>query len=304
MIRIITETALSDLDNLIERYLKHKDEPEVTVETVKHQMQSGISKQRTEIVVDYDSNEIAKGFLVYSLTSNRYPIIFADWSCTSEKDLLDFAFKRHSQQANYLTFDSGYPTPWISDEFSQYAISLGFVKYDRGYMRLEPIVIKSIVEPGGALSLTNFDASQINDVSELIFRCVNNTVDQDLFPYVYSTIDSIKKFKKDILDGNFGTHKPSYSWILYDGDSPIGGCFMTTQGNTAGVMHIVIDPVYRQKGLGKYLLSYSIKALQENEPNVTRVELAVTLSNPALTLYESLGFKLVNDSSTYVWKKT
>ena len=304
MIQIIDETALDDLGNLIEKYLKHKDEPEVTVETIKHQMESGISKQRTEIVVDYDNNGVVKGFLVYSLTSNRYPIIFANWDFTSEKELLDHAFKRHSEQANYLTFDSGYPTPWISDEFSRYAISLGFVKYDRGYMRLEPIVIKSTGELGGALSLTNFDSSQIDAVSELIFRCVNNTVDQDLFPYVYGTVDSIKKFKKDILDGNFGTHKPSYSWILYDGDTPIGGCFMTTQETTGFVMHIVIDPKHRQSGLGKYLLSHSIRALQENEPDITRIELAVTLSNPALKLYESLGFKLLNDSSTYVWKKT
>ena len=304
MIQIINESTLDDLDSLIERYLRHKEEPEVTIETIKKQMRSGISKQRTEVVVDYDISKVARGFLVYSLAAHRYPIIFANWNYASEKDLLDYAFSHHSQRAEYLTFESGYPTPWISDELSQYATSLGFDKHDRGFMRLEPIDIKIPSELGNAFSLANFDASQIDSVSELVFRCVNNTVDQDLFPYVYGTIDLIKQFKRDLLDGKWGMHKSNYSWILYDNDSPIGGCFITKREKSGGIMHIVIDPAYRERGLGKYLLSHSIRALKDNEPLISRIELAVTLSNPALKMYESLGFKMVNESSTYVWKKS
>ncbi len=303
MISIINETTLDDLDTLIEGYLRHKEEPKVTVETIKHQMQSGISEKRAEIVADFDDSGKARGFLVYGFKSNRFSIIFANWNFAIEKELFGYAIEHYSKHTRNITFESGYPTPWISEELSQYATSLGFVKHDRGYMRLEPIEIKSLSEVDGNLSLVNFDSSQIEIVSQLVFRCVNNTIDQELFPYVYETVDVIKQFKKDILDSKYGIHKSNYSWVLYDGESPIGACFMTAQEHTGFVIHIVIDPICRQRGLGTYLLRYSIQALLENEPDISRIELAVILSNPALKMYRSIGFRILNESSTYVWKK-
>ena len=303
MISVINETALDDLDALIERYLRHKEESEVTAETIKHQMQSGISEQRTEIVVNYDDSGVARGFLVYGSKSNRFSIIFADWNFAIEKELVDYAFEHHSKHTSNITFESGYPTPWISEELSKYAGSLGFVKHDRGYMRLEPIEVDSPSNVDGNLSLVNFNSSQIETVSQLIFRCVNDTIDQDLFPYVYGTVDLIKQFKKDLLDGKWGTHKSNYSWVLYNNDSPIGACFMTAHEQTGFVMHIAIDPIHRQRGLGTYLLKHSIQALQETDSNISRIELAVTLSNPALRMYKSIGFRILNESSSYVWKK-
>ena len=303
MISAINESAIDDLHTLIERYLKHKEEPETTVETIKQQMKSGISKHSTDILVKYDNTRVARGFLVYGRKSNRFSIIFADWNFATEKELFEYAFQQYSKSTHYITFESGYPTPWISEELSQFAVSLGFTKHDRGYMRLEPIDIQSSSDIDDKFSLVNFDSSQVETVSPLIFRCVDNTVDQKLFPFVYGTVDLIKQFKKDLLEGKYGTHKSNYSWILYNDDSPIGACFMTAQEKTGFVMHIVIDPAFRQNGLGKNLLNYSIKALQKNEPKISRIELAVTLSNPALKMYRSVGFRILNESSTYVWKK-
>ena len=68
-------------------------------------------------------------------------------------------------------------------------------------------------------------------------------------------------------------------------------------------MHIVIDPEYRQQGLGRALLSHSIHSLLRVNPSITKIELAVTMSNPAKILYESLGFRILNDASTFVWKR-
>jgi ribosomal protein S18 acetylase RimI-like enzyme len=38
-----------------------------------------------------------------------------------------------------------------------------------------------------------------------------------------------------------------------------------------------------------------------SEKSIKRIELAVTWENPARKLYESLGFKVVNRFSTFVW---
>jgi len=39
------------------------------------------------------------------------------------------------------------------------------------------------------------------------------------------------------------------------------------------------------------------------EPELTKIDLAVTNSNPVRVFYESIGFKKVNDFSNYLCKK-
>ena len=78
---------------------------------------------------------------------------------------------------------------------------------------------------------------------------------------------------------------------------------ITGKVDTGGVMHISIVPKYRGQGLGRLLLTHSVANLYFVEPDITGIELAVTSSNPARLLYESLGFTKVNDSTNYVWKK-
>lgn len=306
MIREISVEEIDNLESLIHIYLEHKKEDFVTLETVKKQMHSGIEKENHQILCEYDSKDRAKGFLVLNQKAKRFPIVFGNWDFRVEKNLLDYAFNKLSTTSSYIILESGYPTPWISEQLSEHAISLGFVKHDRVYMRLEPIDLDALPElPISAdLEYINFTETMTEEVSKLVFKCVDRTVDQELFPSVYGTIKSTTKFHQQLLSGDFGTHKPWYSWILYSGKDYIGASFHTTWGDdTGGVMHIVIDPDYRQKGLGRSLLTHSLRSLLKADSNLTKVELAVTLDNPAKLLYDSLGFKVLNKFSTYLWKR-
>lgn len=105
------------------------------------------------------------------------------------------------------------------------------------------------------------------------------------------------------LEGSFGTHKPFYSWVLRKNDWNIGACLLRINDETRFLMHIIIDPEFRRRGLVRALLCHSLYSLLRVNPSINKVELAVTMLNPARLLYESLGFKILNDSSTYVWEK-
>jgi ribosomal protein S18 acetylase RimI-like enzyme len=77
-----------------------------------------------------------------------------------------------------------------------------------------------------------------------------------------------------------------------------------TNDETGGLMQIVIDPEYRQQGLGKTLLCHSLSTLLRINPSVNKITLAVTLSNnPAKRMYDSLGFRVLNDWSIFIWKQ-
>ena len=307
MVREIGVEELNKLEPLIERYVNHMSDNGVTSETVKEQMKSGISGERTVVLIEENSEGDFQGFLVINLKSDRIPIIFANWKFPIEKQLLDNAFEKLSQNNEQVSFESGYPTPWLTEELSSHAIELGFVRHERAYMQLHPIdkEIFSMYSIEDKFEFIPFERSMVQEVSKLVFECVDGTIDQDLFPYVYGSIPRIEEFLNKFLDGAYGKHERFYSWVLRENGQNIGACFCFLMENeeTAFLMHIVIHPDYRQHGLGRAILCHSFNNLLRLSPTVTKIELAVTLSNPAKQLYDSLGFRTLNDASTFVWKR-
>ena len=304
MARELTVEDIDDFDSFLQLYLEHIGDPPTNFKRFKQRLQSGISASSRYVIGAYDDSGEALGILIHNPETHRLSLILAKSVFKVEKELFDEMFSKFSETSPTLIFESGYPTPWISSELSEYAVQCGFVKHDRWYMGLQWSDFLVPPNMSDSANLHPITDSMIEDISKLVFRSVDGSVDQDLFPYVYGTYETTLRFHQQVCAGDFGTHKPSYSWLLKENDDYIGSCFMTTQGNdSGGVMHIAIAPEHRQRGLGRVLLVHSLHNLFKIEPELKRVNLAVTLGNPATALYESLGFKKLNDSSTYVWKK-
>jgi ribosomal protein S18 acetylase RimI-like enzyme len=304
MVQKLNPENLDDFEYLLHQYIKHIEDSSLTVEDIKERLQTGLSNGSSYIIGEYSGIGEGLGILVHDPRSNYISFILADYNYKVEKKLLDFIIKEFSLSSSTLIFESGYPTPWISKEFSDYAARCGFIKHDRLYMRLTrtDFLASPTIYPG--VHLVQFADSMIEEITKMVFKSVEGTIDQDLFPFVYGTYDTTLRFHQQLHAGDFGSHKPSYSWVLKEDGEIVGACFMTARGNdTGGVMHLAITPECKQRGLGRALLIHAIRNLFEIEPGFTKIELAVTLSNPATALYESVGFKKVNNSSTYVWKQ-
>ena len=305
MVRAITVSEIENLDALLQKYVNHQIERGVTPDTVKQQMKFGIKNSTHEVLIVEDDDEIVQGFLIIDKNSDRIPILFANWNSIVEKQLLEYAFNRLSKEFTHISFESGWPTPWISDDLISFAAELGFVEYDRAYMQLHPInqEVFSAITHWNDFGLVPFDVSMVNEISRLIFKCVDGTADQDIWPSFFISVQRIEDFLHKLLDGSFGKHEDFYSWILQDKDVNIGVCLMASNEETGFIAQIAVDPKYRRRGLGRYLLLHSIHSLVRIHPEISRIELAVTESNPAKLLYQSLGFRTLNSSTTFVWKR-
>ncbi|MFW9963247.1 MAG: GNAT family N-acetyltransferase [Candidatus Sifarchaeia archaeon] len=304
MARLLNAEDLDEFDLLIQQYINHISNPQLTANKLREQLQYSIGTESRYVLGVYDDHNKPVGLLIHNPSSNRISLIFANSVFSVEKKLLDKMFQDFSEMSQHITFDSGYPTPWISREFSEYAISSGFVKHDRCYMMLQRPKSIDYIDLPDVFHVIPFSESEIENVTKMVFQSVDGSVDQDLFPFVYGSFDTTLRFHQQVIAGDFGIHKPSYSWILKKGDDCIGACFMTTSEDHLGhLMHLAIAPDFRRRGLGKQLLLYSLHNLFTLEPDLEKVDLAVTLSNTARFLYESIGFKRVNDMSTFVWKK-
>ncbi|MHA1633560.1 MAG: hypothetical protein ACTSUZ_03270 [Candidatus Thorarchaeota archaeon] len=227
MVTVASITDIDLLDALIQRYVEHQRDEGVTLDTMKKQMQNGLTKETHQVLIEEDSQDVAQGFLVINPNSDRIPIIFAIWNFQSERKLLDYAFEKLSPTCSHISFESGWPTPWLSEDLPIYAQKLGFVKHDRAYIQLHPIdkEIFSKVSLEDDFEFIPFDKSMVEKISKLVFKCVNGTTDQDLFPYVYGLIPKIEDFLNKFLEGSFGKHEPLYSWILREDEQNVGACF-------------------------------------------------------------------------------
>lgn len=54
---------------------------------------------------------------------------------------------------------------------------------------------------------------------------------------------------------------------------------------------VLVDPDFQGKGIGSKLIVTFLKEVQEHHPEILRVEIIARESNPAIKLYEKLGFK-------------
>jgi len=305
MVRKLRVSEIENLDALIRKYVEHQIERGVTPDTVKQQMKVGIKNETHEVLIIEDDTETVLGFLVININSDRLPILFANWNYAVEKLLLEHAFNKLSKHCTHISFESGWPTPWISEELFSYATDLGFVKHERAYMQLYPIEQKIFSKStlSDDFGFVPFVDSKVDEISRLIFKCVDGTADQDIWPSFFISVQKIVDFLSKMLDGEYGKHEDFYSWILQDRDKDVGVSLLVSNEETGFLVQIAVDPEYRRQGLGRILLQHSIQSLVRINPLITKIELAVTESNPAMLLYDSLGFKTLNSSITFVWKR-
>ena len=90
-----------------------------------------------------------------------------------------------------------------------------------------------------------------------------------------------------------------YQVILLD-DQPVGRLYIQRRKDEIRIMDISLLPEFRKRGIGSALLNQILdEAARSNLPVTIHVE----RFNPALHLYERLGFRLQEDKGIYFFMK-
>ncbi|MBI2423118.1 MAG: GNAT family N-acetyltransferase [Candidatus Hydrogenedentes bacterium] len=103
-----------------------------------------------------------------------------------------------------------------------------------------------------------------------------------------------------LQQGAYGPVKPGFQQVLYSGDRCAGavlGCEVAP--DTGFVLQLVVAPEFQGRGYAKALLH--ALATVYREAGYRRMALGVTCDNPALRLYEKLGFRVIQPVTAYVW---
>jgi len=136
---------------------------------------------------------------------------------------------------------------------------------------------------------------------ELLFQVYASTRELEL-----SAIDWPVEAKELFLrqqfeaqDAHYRTHyrNTSYDVVLLDG-IPVGRLYVARWRDEIRIVDIALLPAARGQGIGATLIS---RLVAEAETSGRKVSIHVERENPALRLYERLGFRLAEDKGVYLF---
>ena len=178
---------------------------------------------------------------------------------------------------------AGLSTP----EESRLMERLGFAMFARSEMRYPPTA-----EPPAAVAVSGLAPFAPEDETELR-RVYRNAYDGQLDRFLFQLDPDPEKEAvaaiREILDGRWGEFLPWASFVVRDERAVVAGTLVTRAPYGPLIAHVMVDPSSQGKGLGRSVLTATVRALRERHESV--IVLNVTEGNTrAIRLYEGLGF--------------
>jgi ribosomal protein S18 acetylase RimI-like enzyme len=134
---------------------------------------------------------------------------------------------------------------------------------------------------------------------EFLYRVYASTREEELavVPWNAEEKETFLRMQFNAQHQHYQQHFPdaAYSVILVD-DTPAGRVYLHRRSDEIRIVDIALLPDYRSKGIGSELLS---DILAEGKQTNLPVRIHVERFNPALRLYERLGFQQIGDQGVY-----
>ena len=129
-----------------------------------------------------------------------------------------------------------------------------------------------------------------------------------VFPHTYKEILSPEQmeYMMDWMYSPENLHKQMTEdghiyFLAFEGHEPAGYLSIQPEGeHTYHLQKIYVLPSFQGKKLGKLLFEQAIKAIKELHPEPCQMRLNVNRQNKALTFYEKMGMKKVDEGDFHI----
>ncbi len=176
----------------------------------------------------------------------------------------------------------------------------GFSVIERLLMRLEPIALCSDENhpTGRSVPLTQ---EYTESLGRLLAAVYERHPDRPIHIDLQNTSVAVQ-FVREVFSGSYGITRPNYVRGIIQENRLLGlvlGCEVSS--DCGFVLHVAVHPDFQHHGLGTQLMLDLLREFRN--VGLTSAALAVTATNPAVNLYERLGFKKIRRFDTYVWQQ-
>jgi ribosomal protein S18 acetylase RimI-like enzyme len=138
-----------------------------------------------------------------------------------------------------------------------------------------------------------------DDDTEFLFRVYASSRADEMavVPWSEAEKDAFLRSQFELQHHHYHQHYPDARYdLICEGDRAIGRYYVQPMKNEIRIMDIALLPEHRGRGIGTKLVR---DVLDEAERSRRLVSLHVEDSNPAVRLYQRLGFAFVDDVGIY-----
>ena len=179
----------------------------------------------------------------------------------------------------------------------------GFRLFPRNFMFLP--LDRSLLSPkpvSASLRMERWRDRYFEKTASLIVECYVGHIDSQINDQYMTEAGALKFLKNIILFPGCGVFQAECSFVATAiGTERLAGVILTSRvaDQVGHITQICVLPEYRSFGLGSRLLAETFVALRRRR--CLAVSLTVTAANPAVRLYERVGFTTVKKFDAAVW---
>lgn len=107
-------------------------------------------------------------------------------------------------------------------------------------------------------------------------------------------LEDSMSFLNDIYQHRYGEFLDDYSLAIMNKDTMISGIIYAMEDNLPYIVTVFTNPLYKGKGYAKTLIRYTLNQIFSTTA-YEKVVLYVTSDNPAIHLYERIGFNALKE---------
>jgi ribosomal protein S18 acetylase RimI-like enzyme len=184
-------------------------------------------------------------------------------------------------------------------------LAAGFREFERMFLRNEWMSGRNAPATRGEFRFESWSGSYTNRAAVLMQQAHQGSVDAEMNE-MYRTREGCRSLLDSIIEQyGCGRLVPAASYVLRRfSEEALCGFLLTTEISTghAHLAQVAVSPSAQGLGLGKLLLARALDALAR--AGYRSVSLMVSGTNQrALSLYESMGFRLVLDFPVFSWDR-
>ncbi len=253
-------------------------------------------------------NSAPNGFGIIGKVSGQIHAIYVDRSDVElneesieklESEIIEWCFSEIIQMPSRVEF------PKMTDHLRTELLARGYAEYQRAGMSAERndfLQNSEIPLPEGFV-LQPYQPDMRDKTADVIAEANLNHIDAIIYPEYFSSKEKALEFLEKVEESAFGEFIDGASQVLMNEDRIIGFCLLVKKGENINIPDVGIFPSFQGRGLGKALLVNTISSFLISDDSVQRINLAVTLSNPAKFLYEKVGFRITEEFSAIIYDK-
>lgn len=173
----------------------------------------------------------------------------------------------------------------IVDSHVPFYLNNGCINSTEGFWMIRPTekMVPSIAEDYESKAILEDDKNEIGSLIESAYRSnLSFKVVESKETYIRSVENFIRNYKDNEV-----IYNSSRVIVNKVTKEIVGVCLNMTYEGFSLIMHLAVKPDYQGKGIGSYLLKHSINYTRTD---FSAIRLYVYKNNPAMRLYEKLGF--------------